>query len=347
MATSLSEIYPWTAKPIIINAPMAGFAGSNLATAVTKAGGLGLIGVAFDMKALADQLEQAEASLSNEKHLDCSKTLPIGVGLLPFISKLEEAIPIIATFKPSTVWFFAAKEFEDYSTWSQRVREVSPDTKIWIQVGSVTAALQVAQLCSPDVLVLQGIDAGGHGFEKGAGIISLLPEAMDALQANGFGNIPLVASGGIVDGRGVASALALGAQGVVMGTCFLAAPETAIHPKYRAAVLAAKDGGQSTVRAKIFDELRGSNIWPVIYDGRGLVTKSYLDYVSGVSIEKIRELYADAVQDEDAGFGKNQRAAVWAGTGVGLVKEIKPAAEIVNEVRNAAREAIDLARAKL
>lgn len=342
MHSPLHDIYPWTLRPLIINAPMGGFAGADLAIAVTKAGGLGLIGGVFDMVYLAEQLEKAKVSLT---HLDNSGTLPVGVGLLPFVTKMEEALPVIAKYKPCTVWLFAATEFLDYATWSARVREASPDSKIWIQVGSVAAALQVATSCKPDVLVLQGADAGGHGFEKGAGIISLLPEATDVLQAHGHGDIPLVASGGIVDGRGVASALSLGAQGVVMGTRFLAAPETIMHPAYRAAVLSADDGGQSTVRSKVFDELRGPNIWPVLYDGRGLATESYADHVNGVEIEKIRELHAEAAKGEDAGFGK--RATVWAGTGVGLVKEVKPAGEIVFEIRNAARDAIDKAKARL
>lgn len=105
----------------------------------------------------------------------------------------------------------------------------------------------------------------GHGFEKGAGIISLLPEVADALATEGYGNIPLVTAGGIVDGRGAAAALTLGAQGVVMGTRFLSATEANIHPKWRDAVLATSDGGQNTVRAKLFDELRGPNMWPERY----------------------------------------------------------------------------------
>src|SRR5437763_563577 len=83
-----------------------------------------------------------------------------------------------------------------------------------------------SELVKPDVLVMQGLDAGGHGWEKGAGVISLVPEAVDALEENGFAHIHVLAAGGIVDGRGVAAALALGAEGVVMGTRFLGALET-------------------------------------------------------------------------------------------------------------------------
>lgn len=338
MTSKLLTDYSWAASPIIINAPMSGFAGDALATAVTSAGGIGMIGGVFDMKALEANLERANATFSSNPSFASRSTLPLGVGLLPFVSKMEEAMPVLAKYKPAILWVFAAKEFADYGTWAKAIRRESPETKVWIQVGSVTAALEVAKICSPDVLVLQGADAGGHGFSRGAGIISLLPEATDVLRANGYGHVPLVAAGGIVDGRGVASALALGAAGVVMGTRFLAAPETTMHPQYRAAVLGARDGALSTARSLVFDELRGPTMWPGLYDGRALATDSYTDAVKGVDIEKIRELHKEAVAGEDAGYGGgNPRAAVWAGAGVGLVNDVKPAVDIVREVRDAAK----------
>lgn len=343
MSRILAKSLPWTQSPLIINAPMGGFAGGDLAAAVTKAGGLGMIGGVFNMNELHDHLAKATEILHVDQGFDSSKTLPVGVGLLPFVSKLEEALPVIKKFKPHVLWLFAAKELEDYTTWAQRIREVSPDTKIWVQCGSVIAALRIAEVCKPDVLVMQGVDAGGHGFEKGAGIVSLLPETADALQRHDFAHIPLVAAGGIMDGRGIAATLALGAQGVVMGTRFLAAKETIVHGKYQSALLDAEDGGQSTVRSKLFDELRGPNIWPEGYDGRSLVIDSYRDHVNGVGIEEIRRLHREAVKGEDAGFGDSKRAAIWAGTGVGLVKKVEGAADIVVEVRNGAREALQRA----
>jgi nitronate monooxygenase len=348
-STSLQSSYPWTTAPFIANAPMGGFANSALATAVTQAKGFGFIGAVFDMVALATELEKTSRSLLGTEVPESESTLPVGVGFLPFIAKLQDAASVVAKFRPAAVWLFAAHELEDYATWAQRMRDVSPLTKIWVQIGSVAGALRVAEIVKPDLIVMQGLDAGGHGWEKGAGVISLLPEAADVLAENGFGHIPLLAAGGIVDGRGVAAALALGAEGVVIGTRFLSAPETTVpHNGYREAVLATKDGGQSTVRAKIFDELRGPNIWPVLFDGRGIVTDSYTDHVKGVDIEEIRRLHADAAKAEDAGFGpQNKRSTVWAGTGIGLVNEVKGAKEIVEEVREGARASIERAKARL
>jgi nitronate monooxygenase len=138
--------------------------------------------------------------------------------------------------------------------------------------------------------------------------------------------------------------LVLGADGVVMGTRFLAAEETTVHPAYQAAVLETEDGGQTTVRAKVFDELAGPNIWPRDFDGRALIAQSYKDHIEGISIEEIRKSHAEAKESSHLGFDQeNRRAAIWAGTGVGLVREKAPAADILTEVRDSARKALERA----
>ena len=322
---------------------MGGFAGTDLASAVSKAGGLGQIGATNDMDELETWLAQVDGTMDRHNGL-----LPIGVGFLPFITKIDPALQILKKYKPAVVWLFATKELEDYATWADRVRSVLPNSQIWIQVGSVEAALSVAESSKPDVICVQGADAGGHGFEKGAGIISLLPEISDALADKGH-SIHLVAAGGISDGRSAAAAFALGAEGVVMGTRFIAAPETRVHPIYQQALLKARDGGQTTTRSKLFDELRGPNMWPGRYDGRSIVMESFDDHVKGVEIGEIRRLHAEALKADDAGFGQDGkgRAAIWAGTGLGLVNKVQPAAEIVEEVRSAAVKALEVAKARL
>lgn len=340
--TTFKTQFPWTDSPLIVNAPMAGFAGGNLASAVTLAGGLGLIGSAFEVSALRKELEIASSHLSSASVQHDSELLPVGVGILPFILSLESVLPVIDQYKPAVVWLFASKSLEDYTKWAQAIRNISPKIKIWIQVGSVAAALHVAQTARPDALCMQGADAGGHGFEKGAGIITLVPETADRLADEGFGHIPLVAAGGIVDGRGVAAALSLGARGVVMGTRFLASREINIHPNYQAAILEAQDGGQVTTRSKIFDQLRGPNPWPEMYDGRSLVIQSHKDHLNGISLDEIQRLHNEAVKGDDKGYktGLQGRAAIWAGTGVGMVGEIKSAKVIVEETRAKAKETL-------
>ncbi|KAJ4374825.1 hypothetical protein N0V83_001903 [Neocucurbitaria cava] len=339
--STLKEQLPWTSSPIIVNAPMAGFAGGKLASAVTLAGGLGFVGGLSDMKALRKELQIVSEAFTSSPTLSTSRTtVPVGLGVLPFIQNLEDVVPVIGDFKPAAVWLFATKSLDDYAVWASAVRKVSPETNIWIQVGSVSAALYIARTARPDVLVLQGADAGGHGFEKGAGIISLLPEASDTLATDGYSHILLVAAGGIVEGRGAAAALALGAQGVVMGTGFLAAQEINIHPNYQASILEAQDGGQVTTRSKVFDELNGPNLWPKEYDGRSLIVQSHKDHVEGLGLEEIQRLHKEAVGEDDKGYktGLQGRAAIWAGTGVGLVKKVESAKDIVEDLRRDVKE---------
>ena len=154
-------------------------------------------------------------------------------------------------------------------------------TKIWIQIGTVKDAIEVARSCHPDVLVVQGADAGGHGLVQGAGIVTLLPEVADSLRGIGMADIPLVAAGGIVEGRGSAACLALGACVVVMGMRFLASREASIAKEYQDNVLRMDDGGTSTVRTRVYDTLRGTER-PSRYNGRGIINQSYLDAQNGV-----------------------------------------------------------------
>lgn len=323
---------------------MSGFAGPALAHAVYKTNGIGFLGGLPDTAALRKALQDVTELVTGSRTLEPHATLPIGLGALLFAQKLEDFVALVAEFRPIAVWLFAAHENADFGRWTEEIRKVSSVTKIWIQIGSVTRAVELAQSCTPDVLVLQGADAGGHGGEKGAGIISLIPETLQALRRLGIDNISIVAAGGIADGSAVAAALTLGADGIVMGTRFLAAEETTVHPSYQTAILETEDGGQTTVRAKLFDELAGPNIWPRDFDGRALIAQSYKDHIEGISIDDIRKSHAEAKKSSHLGFDQeNRRAAIWAGTGVGLVRERAPAAQIIAGVRESARAALERA----
>ncbi|KEZ40757.1 Dioxygenase [Scedosporium apiospermum] len=227
-----------------------------------------------------------------------------------------------------------AKNTERFALWAQGIRKASPDTKVWIQVGSVSTALEAAKMCHPDALVLQGIDAGGHGHEEGASIVTLLPEVADTLQDNGLDDIPLVAAGGIMDGRGTAAAITLGAAAVVMGTGFLGAEECDLEPEIRDVVFQASDGGQSTARSRVWDEVWGPNPWPETYNGRCLKNAIYENMESGLSIEevrmKLREDYEKARSDPTK---VRDVYSMWAGTGIGMVKKLEKAADIVGRVQ--------------
>jgi nitronate monooxygenase len=146
--------------------------------------------------------------------------------------------------------------------------------------------------------------------------------------------IPLIAAGGIVDGRGVAAAVMLGAAGFVMGTRFLAAEETSLPGEYREAIINAVDGGVSTVRSRVFDEIWGPRLWPELYDARCLRTATYADVAAGIPMQEVvRRFYLRLMERQDKDLDVKEAGSVWAGTGVGLVKKIEDAATIIRQVR--------------
>jgi nitronate monooxygenase len=345
MSLSFQKHYPWTSRPVIANAAMGGFAGPVLAAAVSQAGGVGIIGAVKDMTMLDQQLLSAQSLLKSDNlKVANPSTLPIGVGFLLFAVSLHEASAVISRHRPAIIWLSCPAQEEDFETWCKGIKKISPDSRIWIQVASVAVALRVASTCSPDVLVMQSSDAGGHGPFPGAGIVSLVPETRDALDRAGFSEIGIFAAGGISDGRGVAAALACGAEGVVIGTRFLASKEVDVPTEaYRKAILETKDGGLTTSRATVFDELAGKSIWPSHYDGRAIAGASLKEFNAGVDMEEIRKKYAIAIKETHRGYGEEVRAAVWAGAGIGLVTEVKTVREIVNECRISARSCLEKA----
>ncbi|KAL4813197.1 hypothetical protein BDW67DRAFT_109816 [Aspergillus spinulosporus] len=341
----LQTTYPWTKIPLLVSAPMLNIASAPLAVSVSAAGGLGFLAGGFDVSSLESNLEEAvklikQSNSPAQQNYTASGILPIGVGFLNWGADLPKFIAAIANYRPCAVWFFGPKTMpEDLRPWFEQVRTVTDcKTKIWVQVGTVSEAVAVAESLSPDVLVVQGSDAGGHGLAKSASIITLVPEVKDALEARQLKDqIPIIAAGGIVDGRGLAASLVLGASGAVMGTRFLASSEARIARGYQNEVLRASDGGVSTVRSTVYDRVRGILSWPSRYDGRGVINQTYIDAVErGMSDEENKALYKEELKKGDSGWGPNARLTTYAGTGLGLVREILPAADIVaNVIRDA------------
>lgn len=190
--------------------------------------------------------------------------------------------------------------------------------------------------------MVQGSDAGGHGLARGAGVLALVPEVRDELEARGL-HVPVVAAGGIADGRGVAAVLAVGASGAVMGTRFLASEEAGVAGGYRDEVVRARDGGQSTVRTRVFDSLAGRLDWPGRYDGRSIVNRSVEDDDAGISVEDNRRKFEEALKMGDRGWGPDGRLTTYAGTAVGLVREVAPAERIIKESRAMAQASLERA----
>lgn len=314
---------------------------ARLAVAVSRAGGLGFVAGGFDLSGLGKDMDEAAQLLKASPVKSTDELLPVGIGFQNWGSDIDLALPVIKKYKPAAVWFFAPYQPSDLIPWAKETRAATDGkTKIWVQVGTVAEAIEVAQTTKPDVIILQGSDAGGHGLQQRAGIISLLPEVSDAFAKAGI-DIPLVAAGGIGDGRGAAAALTLGASGVALGTRFLAAEEATIAKGYQNEILRVSDGGVSTVKTKMYDVVRGILNWPPAYDGRGVANRSYLDALQGMSDEENRELYQEAAKLGDDGWGPEGRMTTYAGTGIGLINKVMSAEAIVKEVQKEAVEVLD------
>ncbi|KAI3320440.1 FMN-dependent 2-nitropropane dioxygenase [Xylariaceae sp. AK1471] len=357
--------FPGTTKPLVVSAPMAFVSNPKLATEVVRANGLGFIqgGRAFkpnspDLSQLEEQLTLAKSLLQNQAQRkpaeDAQKInnseeddspLPIGVGFVLFSDCAashfgETAIPILARHRPAAVWLFAPNPERPDTL--RRVTEsllhagsANWSPRIVVQVGTVSAAREAAEL-GAHVVVAQGVDAGGHQFARGAGVVSLVPEVRDMLRDE-FPDreVAVWAAGGIADGRGVAAALALGAEAAVLGTRYMVATESGAQDYKRKALISASDGGANTVKSHLHDHVQGNRSWPAQYDARALVHPSYHDHQAGMGIEENETRYRKAKEGGDVSM-----MVTWSGSGVGLIRTELPAAEITKKVRDEAVEVI-------
>ncbi len=289
--------------PILL-APMGSAAGGRLAAAVTNAGGLGLVGSGY-ANAAAIRKELTEAGNTR-----------VGVGFILWaLEKNPSALDVALDARPAAVML----SFGDPTPFTGRIKNAG--CKIICQVQTLAQAKQ-ASTAGADVIIAQGRDAGGHsGVTRGT--MGLVPAVVDAVAP-----IPVVAAGGIADGRGLAAALALGATGVSMGTRFTASRESLWDQAMKDASLAA--GGDDTQQTRVFDVVRAAP-WPAIYPGRALRNAFSAEWHG-----REDALAADQPMQEQAylAAADNDFATrvVWAGEGVDLVNDILPASEIIERV---------------
>lgn len=296
--------------PILL-APMDLVADARLTAAVSGAGGLGILGGGYgDGNWLARELDLLEYSRAR-----------FGVGFITWsMAKQPKLLDLALDRKPAAVML----SFGDPRPFAERIKRSG--AILICQIQSVALAREAAA-AGADVLVAQGGEAGGHGVSRG--LISLVPEVVDAIGTS----IPVVAAGGIADGRGLAAALMLGASGVLIGTRFYATPEAAAADAAKERIRAAT--GDDTLRSIVFDISR-RNVWPAPFAGRCL-RNAHLDRWFGREVELLRHQeeeatrYASARRDGDFDV-----AAVIAGESSGLVRDILPARDIVERI---AREA--------
>jgi nitronate monooxygenase len=289
--------------PILL-APMGSAAGGRLAAAVTNAGGLGLVGSGYANEA-AIRKELTEAGNTR-----------VGIGFILWaLEKNPSALDVALDARPAAVML----SFGDPTPFTGRIKDAG--CKIICQVQTLAQAKEAAA-AGADIIIAQGRDAGGHsGVTRGT--MGLVPAVVDAVSP-----IPVVAAGGIADGRGLAAALALGAAGVSMGTRFTASRESLWDQAMKDAALAA--GGDQTQQTRVFDVVRGA-AWPEIYPGRALRNAFSAQWhgkeAALAADQQSQEKAYLAVPDNDF-----STRVVWAGEGVDLVNDIPAASEIIERV---------------
>lgn len=318
--------------------------GPELAVAISAAGGLGFVGPNTSTDKMQGDLETASSLIKTHKQLDkylgshgpssAATTFPVGVGFQVWSDDLKVATRLVQQYRPCVAWLYAPNDEHDLSQWSADFRQVSPGTEIWVQIGTVSEVERLLrQPQRPDAFVVQGAEAGGHGrAEDGMGIITLVPEVIDCLRQHRM-SIPVLAAGGIADGRGAAAALCLGAHGVVMGTRFLAATEARISKGYQQEVVRASDAGASTKRTLLYNHLRGTFGWPKAYAPRTIINRSFVEHQSGANFESLKTLHDEWTSKGDEGWGPEGRLATYAGASIGLIHSVKPAEQIVRDMR--------------
>lgn len=283
----------------ILQGGMAWVATAELAAAVSNAGGLGVIGAGhMPPDALRAEIVKAK-SLTNK---------PFGVNIMlmsPFVKEvmnvvLEERVPVITTGAGNPGEYIPA------------LKEIG--SKVIPVVASVALAKRLERT-GVDAVIAEGMESGGHIGEVTT--MALVPQIVDAIQ------IPVIAAGGIADARGVVAALALGAQGVQIGTRFVVSTECTAHDNYKQAVVKAKE--RSTVVTGV------STGHPVRVISNKL-TREYLDLEKvGALPEELENLGAGklkaAVRDGDV-----ERGSVMIGQIAGMVREVKPVAAIIDEI---------------
>lgn len=301
--TRLTELFDLE-YPIVL-APMAGVSGGQLAAAVSNAGGLGLVGGGYgDPAWLRAQLEIVRRETDR----------PWGVGFIIWHAE-PDAVELALSYRPDVVFL----SFGDPRRYAEQVKAAG--ALLICQVQEVAAARD-AVAAGADIVVAQGTEAGGHGAQRAT--LPLVPAVVDAVDP-----VPVLAAGGIADGRGLAAALMLGAAGAVVGTRFLVSQESLLPSAAKALLCAA--GAGDTVRTRVFDMVRDYQ-WPDAFTGRAL-RNPYLERWHGNEAELGAVLadeqarYARAVAEEDFETG-----AVFVGEGIDLVRDVVGAGELVRRM---------------
>ncbi|HXY62999.1 MAG TPA: nitronate monooxygenase [Mycobacterium sp.] len=306
--------------PILL-APMAGISGGRLAAAVTGAGGLGLIGGGYgDADWLQTQIGKADGAR-------------VGYGFITWsLARNPDLLDMVLAQQPATVML----SFGELEPFAHRIHAAG--VPLIAQAQTLDHARRALD-AGAEILVAQGGEAGGHGMSARS-TFTLVPEVVDMVAERSPETLVL-AAGGVADGRGLAAALSLGADGVLVGTRLWAAPEALVSP--RAHQRAIQAGGDDTFRTQVYDAVRQLD-WPTEYNERA-IGNPFLDVWHGnearlsAELPEAIETFEKAVAAEDF-----DAAAILVGEAVGLIHDVRPAADIVRDMARDATAILDRRR---
>jgi enoyl-[acyl-carrier protein] reductase II len=312
----------------VIQAPMNWITAAELAGAVSAAGGLGVIGPnAGERTQTDDVVETGERLRRQIRKVKSITDKPFGVNLMTFFADhaaesrafsdqclqviLEEKVPVAV---------LAGTGPGEYTKRLKRERVKVLFRALQPNVGTA----REAEEAGVDAFIAVGFEAGGHAGYDRIPTLVLVPQIVDAVQ------IPVVAGGGIVDGRGMAAALALGAQGIFMGTRFVATPECSAHQNVKKAIVDAADTSTVTVTGTV-GVLRALK--------SPLMERCLQLEASGGTLQEMSNLYRPGYA-KGMVQGNAAEGTFVCGAGAGLIREIKGAAEVVRDIVKEAERVI-------
>lgn len=315
--TELTKLF--SIRVPLLLAPMAGVSGGALAAAVSGAGGLGIIGGGYGQR---DWLENQIMAAGNAR---------IGIGFITWsLANNPDLLDMALARAPEAIFL----SFGDAAPFAAKVAKSS--SHLVMQVQTLEQARQALDL-GADVIVAQGTEAGGHGAKRAT--MPLVPAVVDIA-----GNVPVVAAGGIADGRGLAASLMLGAAGCLCGTAFFASQESLAHPSVKSAAI--EGHGDQTVRGSVFDAAR--NIaWPEAWDIRTLRNPYFEKWKDDLEQLNANTEIENARYTEAASAGNTDIAAVIVGEGVDFITSSQPAGDIVEAIEAQAIALLSGAKAHL
>mgnify|MGYP000021383595 FL=1 len=294
----------------IFQGGMAWIADASLAAAVSEAGGLGIISGVGQTEDVREQIKKAKALTDK----------PFGVNIMLMAPNVDEIASLIVEEQVAVVTTGAGSPGKYIETWKEN------NIKVILVVPSVAIARRMEKL-GADAVIVEGMEAGGHIGQLTT--MALVPQVADAV------DIPVIAAGGIGDGRGIAATFMLGAQGVQIGTKFLVAKECNIHQNYKDKVINAKD---------IDTEITGTSTGHPIRSLRNKFTRQYIKLEKeNLGSEKLEELARGSLR-KAAKDGDVENGSLMAGQIAGMVSKEQSCEEIIQELVSKYEESIGICR---